>query len=118
MSRNNTWHKVRVVVELSVRGNYTDEDLRRDLSSVFNGGDVLGRFPRLRDLNCGAFRVASFNRVQAASVAKNPAHAQFTEARRLTAELGKRISQLESDIDYNMRNNLYPRQPTRKGKSK
>jgi hypothetical protein len=96
------WKKVRVVVELSVQGNYTDTDFNRDLNSLFNGNPLVdaGRqLPRLRDVPCGQIRVASFNRIQAASRIKHPTHEQFAKLRQLITELRTRVSQLESDTN-------------------
>jgi hypothetical protein len=97
---NKSWRKVRVVVELSVQGNYTAKDLSRELNRFLNARDFFDlheAFPRLQDLNCGPFRAASFNRIEAASRIKNPAHKQFVEVRKLLTELSTRISQLESN---------------------
>jgi hypothetical protein len=104
LSSKNGWKKVRVVVELSVQGNYTDKDFSNDLDLVLNSAvarELLFRqLPRLRGLKSATnFKVASFNRTQAANAAKNPVHEQFSKMRQLITELSKRISQLEGSID-------------------
>lgn len=108
MNSKNGWKKVRVVVELSVKGNYTDNDFARDLSYALDStqtySSVSARFktslPRLRGLvSTGKFKVASFNRVQAAEAAKSPIHGRFAGLRQSTALLTDQIRQLESQFE-------------------
>jgi hypothetical protein len=89
---------------LSVQEGYTDNDFSHDLSFVLNsavtGGFVYQKLSRLRGLRSAtSFKVASFNRVQAASAAKTPAHEQFVELRLLVTKLSQRISLLETSIN-------------------
>lgn len=91
-----TWRRLRVVVEVPVRGNsFSEKDLRFAVQRavdhsrpLLSSGDSVGRV-----------EIKGYSSVMKAERRKSPHHESFSEARRLLTELNVRVSRLEDETN-------------------
>lgn len=93
-----SWRRIRCVVEVPVRGTYTEKDLRWAVERLLENGGANLRFraAQTRTQNVGRAEVKEYDKVIVAQRRAARDAKVFQDARRLLQELGLDITRMET----------------------